>query len=1081
MKGSFIRKAAGVLLGALFVAVLQVPALAFADSSQTAIPADYQSQSLTQLFAAGQVTVDNTKVTIAADEATDSITVSGSQKQMKSATFAVGKTFNFSENAVARFSVCGLAAAGKKVVLDFYLDDQTDPFCSLRLASNTSTNNGGLQTVTQNVLASNITGTHTVSFKVSDCSASPSFSLASIEFAESSVPVVNINIDESLGTIAAMNGSDDHSVNCYGTLSIDVPEGATSAMTGESLEGKGTSEELEMEYIRGRGNSTWDENKKPYKIKLESKADLLGMGANKHWALMANALDNTHLRNLMTSRLGEAMDMPFTPSMEPVEVIMNGDYLGSYMLSEVTRVGETRVDIADLDDDPDATDEATISGGYLLSLGNWTLDDDKLNFTTEKAKGVLQVEAPDLFTSKNETQFNYIKNYVQQVEDAIYDHDYDSYASLMDIEAAVKYYWFEELSANGDGYTSGSCYLYKDRGGKLCWGPIWDFDLAWGGLKDSVTDCEDWQERPIFWNNELFKDEAYVNAAKEAYPAFKAELEKICQEGGVLDQLASLTRTAYYYDYIRWDGYQSESGGPVDSDEGEGDGDDASESSATLDPLAAFDKNIEYLRTWTQNRVSWTNDNLASLGFEPTTITFKADGKVVSTQQGYIDQLIGTLPEAPAKSGYAFTGWQATQVLTLEKVLKERGLTEEEYRQMLIDDSGMTPEEADEEIAALKKGMESTYMASEYTPTVKDMVLTACYEDRSEMPAVTNIVTLAKTYYGVESDGNETQEVCIDYQLLPFESEGDTVTMTSSNLAVVVPDTETNSLQVNGPGDATVTLTASTGFSISVKVHIYTREEYEELPLPDVCNPSLAETSRTVNVGTYGQLPLTGIEEGQCNVKDPSYYSSDQDVLTVGSCGTFYANKAGTATVCCVTEMGVVSMCKITVVDPAIRVGSVVTKNGLKYKVTANSASTRTVALVGATSKTRTALTVKNTVTINGKKYKVTEVAKNAFKGFKKLKSVTIGANVRIIGASAFANCTACTKVTLGKRVQIVQSRAFAGCKKLKKATIKSKLKPKIYSTAFKNTHKKLKVYVPKSQKKYYRLILGKKRVKVLK
>ena len=103
--------------------------------------------------------------------------------------------------------------------------------------------------------------------------------IASAEFAENTIPVFYIHIDESRGTIAEMNESPDHSVKCYGTVDIKVPEGFVSEYTEEvqeSLEG------LELEYIRGRGNSTWDQPKKPYRLKFGKKQDLFGMGASKN-------------------------------------------------------------------------------------------------------------------------------------------------------------------------------------------------------------------------------------------------------------------------------------------------------------------------------------------------------------------------------------------------------------------------------------------------------------------------------------------------------------------------------------------------------------------------------------------------------------------------------------------------------------------------------------------------------------------------------------------------------------------------------------------------------------------------------
>ncbi|MBR3352825.1 MAG: CotH kinase family protein, partial [Erysipelotrichaceae bacterium] len=165
---------------------------------------------------------------------------------------------------------------------------------------------------------------------------------------DNGIPIVYLNIDESRGTIDDMLESMDHSVYCYGTISIEVPEGFHYSdfrdTACESLEN------LEMS-IRGRGNSTWEmQKKKPFKIKLEKKADVLGLGENKHWALLANVFDSTLMRDRITAWLGDEMGFDFTPRGVPVDVIMRGEnygthYLGSYYLTENVRVDKNRLEI----------------------------------------------------------------------------------------------------------------------------------------------------------------------------------------------------------------------------------------------------------------------------------------------------------------------------------------------------------------------------------------------------------------------------------------------------------------------------------------------------------------------------------------------------------------------------------------------------------------------------------------------------------------------------------------------------------------------------------------------------------------
>lgn len=132
-----------------------------------------------------------------------------------------------------------------------------------------------------------------------------------------------------------------------------------------------------------------------------------------------------------------------------------------------------------------------------------------------------------------------------------------------------------------------------------------------------------------------------------------------------------------------------------------------------------------------------------------------------------------------------------------------------------------------------------------------------------------------------------------------------------------------------------------------------------------------------------------------------------------------------------------------------------VSKNNIKVKVTSSSKSNPTVAVTKVANSSAKNVTIPATVTVRGVKYKVTKIADNAFKGNKKLKTVTIGSNVKSIGKNAFSGCTSLTKVTIGKNVTAIGSKAFYKCKKLKSITIQSKKIKTIGKHAFKGINKK--------------------------
>ncbi|MCR5419066.1 MAG: leucine-rich repeat protein [Lachnospiraceae bacterium] len=212
--------------------------------------------------------------------------------------------------------------------------------------------------------------------------------------------------------------------------------------------------------------------------------------------------------------------------------------------------------------------------------------------------------------------------------------------------------------------------------------------------------------------------------------------------------------------------------------------------------------------------------------------------------------------------------------------------------------------------------------------------------------------------------------------------------------------------------------------------------------------------------------------------KSVTWKTSNAAVATV-SAGKVTAVGAGKATITA-TAGGKSATCEVTVTATTDKsVGEKVTDKSskAKYEVTSNDASAPTVAYKATTATSAKTISVPATVKINGKTYKVTSVAKNAFKGNKKVTKVTIGANVTSIGDGAFSGCSKLTTVTVAKNVDKLGSGVFSGCKKLKTLTIKStKLADKnVNKKAFKGITKKTTIKVPKSKLKAYKTLFRKK------
>ena len=261
--------------------------------------------------------------------------------------------------------------------------------------------------------------------------------------------------------------------------------------------------------IKGHGNSTWGLPKKSYRLKLNDKAGLLGMPKDKNWVLIANYSDKTLLRNRTAFQLSRRLGMAWTPRIQPVELTLNGVYMGAYDLVEEVRVDKNRVNVTEIDD---TTSGDPADGGYLVEV-NELMDDNVCWRTTRKV--AFCIKDPDPSTPG---QAAYIKDYIQTAEDALFSGNLTNpttgYANYIDVDSLIDWYLIEELFKNTDSGFLSSVYIYKDKGGKLTFGPVWDFDISAGN-----TDYIDSTPQG-FWTDKA----SWIARLKQADPTFEARV-----------------------------------------------------------------------------------------------------------------------------------------------------------------------------------------------------------------------------------------------------------------------------------------------------------------------------------------------------------------------------------------------------------------------------------------------------------------------------------------------------------------------------------------------------------------------------
>ena len=225
--------------------------------------------------------------------------------------------------------------------------------------------------------------------------------------------------------------------------------------------------------IRGRGNSTWEwYPKKPYRLKLDEKAEILGLAADKDWVLLANYRDPTHLMNTFVFEMGERLGIPFPNHSRYVELTINGDYKGLYQLTEQVEQGKSRVNI-DKEE------------GMLLALdvddGPENAPGAEDNFWSEVYRMPVCVKSPEAEDyATPETLREDARDALATLETAIQQHDYDALVKLCDIPVMIDYLLIQEFVYNVEVAAPRSIFLYKDKGDDAKWtfGPLWDFDAG---------------------------------------------------------------------------------------------------------------------------------------------------------------------------------------------------------------------------------------------------------------------------------------------------------------------------------------------------------------------------------------------------------------------------------------------------------------------------------------------------------------------------------------------------------------------------------------------------------------------------
>ena len=299
--------------------------------------------------------------------------------------------------------------------------------------------------------------------------------------------------------------------------------------------------------IRGRGHFSWQFDKTPYKLKFDKKTSVLGMASAKDWVLLANYVDRSLIQNYVALEMGKVMtNIPYHSTQYPVDVFVNGTYRGVYTFGEQLEVKKDRINLVESYTDPD-TD-------YLLEIGgNDEGDVNGRDYFHSYILKYVKIKHPESVQMSQE-QIDYLRDYIAKADLAVmYLNNYEDY---IDIDSLIDWVIIHELTYNLDCCFRRSCYLIKEKGGKLKMGPIWDFDLGFGNYRRYTTDNwatvgSDGGYVWISWMNYLMKDEAFMKRFTDRWNEVKKPLLQTALTS--IETMSELVKPSADMNFEVWD------------------------------------------------------------------------------------------------------------------------------------------------------------------------------------------------------------------------------------------------------------------------------------------------------------------------------------------------------------------------------------------------------------------------------------------------------------------------------------------------------------------------------------------------
>lgn len=363
--------------------------------------------------------------------------------------------------------------------------------------------------------------------------------------------------------------------------------------------------------IERRGSSSYGYPQRPYGFETRNEdstnlnVSILGMPEENDWTLISNYNDDSFIKNALAYELFHRMGH-YAPRYKHVEMFLNYDYQGVYLLVEKIKQDKNRIAIAKLEQ-KDTVGNA-LTGGYVFSIDN---SDFLANPIYQWDSNFLPNNRPDGLVRFNyvypkpleisKPQRTYIQRYVNEAETALFGAGFNNpsggFRQFFDEASFIDYILLTEVSRNGDGYKK-SRYLYKDRddrNSKIKSGPVWDYDWAWKRLNDcfhfrnddgsgwayKVNECGVWPVPPA-WEVRMLEDSVFANALNARYFGLRRDVLSDNSINQIIDSLVNITRPSAERHFRKF----------FNSDE------------------TRFVNEVDRMKNWIATRMNWLDNNM---------------------------------------------------------------------------------------------------------------------------------------------------------------------------------------------------------------------------------------------------------------------------------------------------------------------------------------------------------------------------------------------------------------------------------------------------------------------------------------